>query len=113
MFALNLPHMPLSPLRLLLHPHWLRIHAHDPHPALKQPLINIRCSLEREVARTEHRRPVEAEDVSRFHAPHKERQAEMVACGQEVGSCVEVRGYVVWFLGGKVGEFLEEGFGKA
>jgi hypothetical protein len=36
----------------------------------------------------------------------------VVACGQEVGFCVEVRGDIVRFLRGEVGEFLEEGFGE-
>lgn len=113
MLALDLAHMPLSPLRLLLHPQRLRINTNNPHPALKQPLIDIRRPLERKVARTQHRRPVEAEDIARFHTPHEERQAEVVACSQEVGSCVQVRRDVVWFLGGEVRKFLEEGFGDA
>jgi hypothetical protein len=36
----------------------------------------------------------------------------VVACGQEVGFCVQVCRDVVRFLGGEVGEFLEEGFGE-
>ncbi len=99
-----------SPLRLFLHPQRLRVNAHNPYPALEQPFIDIRRPLEREIARTEDRRAVKAQNVAGLHVRHKEGETQMVSFRYEVGPVMQVRGYVVWFLVGEVRQCLEEGF---
>ena len=100
-------HMTLSPLGLLLDPHRLRINPHNPSPTLKHPLINIRRPLEREIPRTQHRRPVKPNHIPRLHIGHQERQPHVVARGEEVGFCVQVRADVVRVLRREVRELVQ------
>ena len=41
-----------------------------------------------------------------------EGEAQAVACLEQVGESVDVRGYVVWFLRREGGEELLDGFGE-
>ena len=72
-------HMSLSPLRLLLDPHRLRINAQDPRPTLKQPFVDVWRPLERIIPRPQHTRPVQPDHVPSLHPRHMERQTHMVA----------------------------------
>lgn len=110
MLARNLLHMTPSPLRLLRDAQRLRLETHHPDPALKQPLIKVLvAALERELTRTEHRRPVKPKDIARFYLGHEEWQTQLVTLGKQVGSVVEMGGNVVRLLRGEVRQHVEEG----
>lgn len=109
----NLP-MPISLLLLLLELHRLRLNPHDPYTTLKQPFVQVirlpgslgvvafcirSACFEREVAAAEDRGPVEAQDVPWRDVLHVKGQAERVAFCDEVGEFMDVRYYVVRFLG--------------
>lgn len=112
MLALDRPHPPVPPLRLLLGPQRLRLDTHNRRAALKQPLVNggdvLRAAglvgalgqgavarPEGVVAGTQHRRAVEPQHVAGDHARHQKGQADRVAGGDEVRTAVDVDGDVV------------------
>lgn len=112
MLARDLLHVASSPLRLLGDAQGLGLNAHDPDTALEQPLIEVLCSsLEGEITRTQHGRPVEAKDIARFDLGHQEGQTELIACSEQVGFVVKVGRDEVRLLRGEVGEQFEEGLG--
>ena len=100
MFTLSMLNMPLPPLGLLLNPHRLSINPEDPNPALKKPLINIRRALQSKVTGTNRTGPIKPQHIAGLHIRHKERQAQVVTRSNEVGSRVQVRGYIVRLLSG-------------
>lgn len=109
--TLNMLDMPLPPLRLLNNPHRLTITAHNPHTALKQPLVDIRRPLERELARTQRTHAIEPQNIAGLHIGHPERQPHLVASGHEVRLCVQVGGYEVLSLRIEVGQLFDQGLG--
>jgi len=52
MLTPNRLNLPIPPLRLLLNPHRLSLRAHNSRPALKDPFIHIRTSLQRIISRS-------------------------------------------------------------
>lgn len=108
MLAVDVPSMPLPPLRLLNDSHRLALHAHDGCPARKQSLIKVMYNLpvvcipldclggfECVVSRSNVRRAVQAEDIAGFYGGHEEGEADCVSRSQEVGTSVDVGGDVV------------------
>lgn len=114
----------VAALLLLLVHHRVRVDAHDAHPALEQPLVQVvglagasgvvglgvvRSRLERVLARPQDAGAVEAQDVAWRDILHVERQAQRVAFRQEVGEPVHVCDDVVRLLQAELREEVLEG----
>lgn len=111
MFALDVLHMPLAPLRLLLDAQRLRLGAENAQTTLVHALVDVGRALERVVARAQDGGAVEAEDVARFYVGHEEGQSEVVAFREEVWPVVQVGGDVVRALRVEVWQLRGEGGG--
>lgn len=96
--------MALSPLRLHLDAHRLALDADDAHATDEEAVVDPRAAAIGVVARSEDRGPVEPEDGADGRGGEVEGQAELVAGGQQVGACVQVRDDVVRRLGRQGGE---------
>lgn len=91
--------MPLPPLSLLLQTEGLQLHAQDAGAAREEALVDPSyraalatsgACLESIVPRTQQRGTVETQYIAGKDAVHEEREAQDVACGDEVGFRVDV-----------------------
>lgn len=109
--TLNMLNMSLSPLGLLNNPHRLTITAHNPHTAFKQPLIDIRRPLERELTRSQRTHAIQPQNIARLDIGHPERQPYLVAGGHEVRLGVQMGGYEVLSLRVEVRQLFDQRLG--
>ena len=84
--------------------HGLRLRGQHHGPALKQALVDVRSTLERQIAAAQHAGAVEPQDVPGYDTLHAEGQAQHVARGHQVGPRVHMDGDVVRWLGGEEGK---------
>lgn len=111
MLAPGLLDVSLSPLRLLLDAHGLRLDTSDADSALEQAFVEVRRALHCEIARTESAGPVEAENVSGLDLGHEERKTDVVTLRQEVGSGVQLSNNIMRRLTSQMREARHEGLG--
>ncbi len=83
--------------------HGLRLGGNHDGAALKEALIDVRCALEREIAATKHAGAIEPQDVAGHHTLHPERQAEHVACSDEIELSMNMDRDIVSRLRGEEG----------
>lgn len=104
MFARNALGAAVAALRLDLDAQGLGLGAQDHGAALEQRRVDPRRALERVVARAQHRRPVQPQDVPRQHPRHLERQPHPVPRRDQVREPVDVRRHVVVRLRAQEGQ---------
>jgi len=99
MLTLDRLDLPISPLCLLLNPHWLCLRTHNPRPTFEKPLIQIGRPFQCVISGAETRCSVQSKDIPGNNARHAEWQAYNVASCYKVRTRVDVRGNEVGWLG--------------